>query len=262
VLWTAVAWGTLGLLGGDKAPTAEEFKDLVKAVDNHRIVAKVFLLEGTPFVFENSPMRYVIFREQVADQFDVGSQDVCIVGSAKLGFRRSPYKYGTPFKDTSDVDVVIVSEPLFDRGSRELFKVLNRLDPSVHELRPFLESQDPKAKTSPMLVVRLSDWKNVKEAIRNFVFQNFNPGLLPYDHALRQDIFERISSTSGLFLALEPKVFVSKIRGRIFRTWKSAEDYYANSLREAKRAFSGEVVEVESDDGSEPAVSKTDSKGA
>ena len=30
------------------------------------------------------------FREQVADRFHVGYQDICIVGSAKLGFSPSP----------------------------------------------------------------------------------------------------------------------------------------------------------------------------
>lgn len=252
----------LTLLGGAKTPTAEEFKELVVRLDSHRILAKVFLLEGTPYVFEQSPMKYVIFREQVADQFNIGSQDVCIVGSAKLGFSPSPHKYGTPFKDTSDVDVVIISEPLFDRGSRELFGVLNKLDPPVHSLRPFLPPQAGKDKGGQRPVVDLADWKNVKEAIRNFVFQNFNPGLLPPDHSLRREIFENIGSTAGLFLALEPQVFVSKIRGRVFRTWKAAEDYYANTLRESKRAFEGETVEPESEDGVEPVAKSAEAKGA
>lgn len=64
--------------------------------------------------------------------------------------------------------------------------------------------------------------------------RNFNPGLLPDYHALRGEIFDKIGSTSGLFLALEPKVFVSKIRARIFRTWKAAEEYYGYTLRQAK----------------------------
>jgi len=95
----------------------------------------------------------------------------------------------------------------------------------------------------------LNDWKQVKEAIRNFVYQNFNPGLLPYEHHMRQEIFGNISSTAGLFLALEPQVFVSKIRGRIFRNWKAAEDYYANTLREAKRALQGdEDIDADADE--------------
>lgn len=240
----------LKLLREANPPSPEDFKELVMRLDSHRILAKVFLLEGTPYVFAKSPMKYVVFREQVADQFGIGSQDVCIVGSAKLGFSPSPHKYGASFKDTSDVDVVIISEPLFDRGSRELFGVLNKLDPPVHELRPFLSSAGRGSTTSPP-VVQLGDWKDVKGAIRNFVFQNFNPGLLPPDHALRREIFEYIGSTAGLFLALEPQVFVSKIRGRVFRNWKAAEDYYANTLREAKRAFEGGRAEADSEDGEE-----------
>ena len=193
----------LALLTGQKTPTSEEFKQLILALDNHRVLAKVFLLEGTPFVFENRPMKYVIFREQVADRFEIGSQDVCIVGSAKLGYSPSSHKFGTPFADTSDVDVVIISEPLFYRGSKQLFETLNQLEPSVFSVRSSFE----KSKTVP--VVDLDDWVKVKESIRNFVYQNFNPGLLPPNHPLRREIFENMASTSGLFLALEPQVFVS-----------------------------------------------------
>lgn len=223
----------LALLAGQKTPTSDEFRQLIQALDNHRVLAKVFLLEGTPFVFENRPMKYVIFREQVADRFEIGSQDVCIVGSAKLGYSPSPHKFGTPFAETSDVDVVIISEPLFYRGSKQLFETLNQLGPSVFAVK------SGKGKASPP-VVDLDDWVKVKDSVRNFVYQNFNPGLLPQDHPLRREIFENMASTSGLFLALEPQVFVSKIRCRVFRNWKAAEDYYSNTLREAKFSLIGE----------------------
>lgn len=246
----------LGLLTGEKTPSADEFKQLVLALDNHRVLAKVFLLEGTPFVFKSSPMKYVIFREQVADRFDIGSQDVCIVGSAKLGYSPSPHKYGVPFSETSDVDVVIISEPLFYRGSRKLFATLNSLEPSVYQVK---HAKATKGKTLP--VVDLEDWLKVKDSVRNFVYENFNPGLLPQEHPLRQEIFENMSSTSGLFLALEPQVFVSKIRCRVFRTWKAAEDYYSNTLREAKSQFKGDKeAEPEIDDAEElksPAPAET-----
>ena len=247
----------LALFKGNQIPNAEEFKALVLGLDNHQLLAKVFILEGTPYVFKDSPMKYTVFREQVGDQFAIGSQDVCIVGSAKLGFSPSPQKlkYGRAFAETSDVDVVIVSFELFDRGSHQLFAKLNSLPPHAHEVRPFVDANIPKPKTNPPIVA-LSDWKTVKEAMRNYTFQNFNPGLLPNDHPLRKDIFDKISSTSGLFLALEPQVFVSKIRARIFRNWKAAEDYYANSLRELKRFLEGqeqvEADEEEPDSSEEP----------
>ena len=236
----------LGLLTGEKTPSAEEFKQLLLALDNHRVVAKVFLLEGTPSVFQSSPMKYVIFREQVADRFEIGSQDVCIVGSAKLGYSPSPHKYGVPFSETSDVDVVIISEPLFHKGSRKLFATLNAFGPSVYQVKA------AKSGKKPIPVIDPDHWVKVKDAVRNYVYENFNPGLLPPDHPLRVEIFENMSSTSGLFLALEPKVFVSKIRCRVFRTWKAAEDYYSNTLREAKSQFMGEKeVEPEIDDAEE-----------
>jgi hypothetical protein len=235
----------LKLLAGQETPTPDELKQLILALDNHRVLAKVFLLEGTPYVFQNRPMKYVIFREQVADRFDIGSQDVCIVGSAKLGYSPSPNKFGTPFAETSDVDVVVISEPLFYKGSRQLFETLNQIGPSVSAVRSASQS---KAKAAP--VVELEDWVKVKDALRNFVYQNFNPGLLPPEHALRREIFENMASTSGLFLALEPQVFVSKIRCRVFRNWKAAEDYYSNTLREAKFGLAGEkqaVTEIDDD---------------
>src|SRR5712691_6726218 len=118
----------LRLLGGKETPKPDDFRELVTRIDSHEVLSKVFLLEGVPYVFQKSPMKYVIFREQVAERFGVGSQDVCIVGSAKLGYSPSPHKFGTPFEQTSDVDVVLISEPLFYRGSRMLFEVLNDLE--------------------------------------------------------------------------------------------------------------------------------------
>lgn len=222
----------LAVLAGKETPTADEFRDLVLSLDSHAILAKVFLLEGTPFVFKGSPMKYVIFREQLAERFNVGSQDICIVGSAKLGYSPAARKFGTPFSDESDVDVVIISEDLFYRGSRELFQELNKLGPST-----FVPEGRRAAASS--VSVPAEEWRKVKEGIRNFVYNNLNPGLLPQDHPLRSEIFGKVSGSAGLFLALEPQVFVSRIRCRIFKTWKAAEDYYANSLREAMRTLQG-----------------------
>lgn len=219
-------------------PSVDNFKHLITRLAHHHILARVFLLDGTPHVFIRSPMKYIIFKEQVASEFGIGSQDVCIVGSARLGFSPSPHKFGRPFSETSDVDVVLISEPLFLEGSQALFQELNGQGPA-----PDFSDGTKKPVQVDGLV-----WKNTKESIRNFVFNNFNPGLLPSSHPLRVKIFNGISGTTGLFLALEPQVFVSKIRCRIFRTWKAAEDYYANTLRQAQARLHGEATDLVEDD--------------
>lgn len=201
----------------------DDLQSLLLAMDNFDVVAKVFLLEGTPFVFSSSPMKYLIFREQVADRFKIGYQDVCIVGSAKLGFSPSPQKFGKPFAESSDVDVVIISSEMFDQGTHELFKHLRTSGPE--------HTYDDNTP----IQVGGREWRMHKEAIRNFVYENFNPSHLPEGNDLRGEIFNNISSTSALFLALEPQVFVSKIRCRIFRHWRAAESYYVNTLRAIKR---------------------------
>ncbi|WP_126539712.1 hypothetical protein [Oharaeibacter diazotrophicus] len=213
----------LEILVRSSSLSADDLKSLLVAMDNFDVVAKVFLLEGVPFVFSGSPMKYLIFREQVADRFEIGYQDVCIVGSAKLGFSPSPHKFGQPFAVTSDVDVVVISSDMFDRGTRELFQHLNHVGPP-------LDFQNAKPVT-----VESREWRLHREAVRNFVYENFNPSHLPEGHFLRSQIFSNIASTSALFLALEPQVFVSKIRCRIFRHWRAAEAYYVNTLRQLKK---------------------------
>jgi len=233
-------------------PSIEDFKSLILKLDNHHILARVFLLDGTPFVFSQSPMKYIIFKEQVASEFNLGSQDVCIVGSARLGFSPSGHKFGQPFAETSDVDVVLVSEPLFLEGSQALLQELNEVPPGIQY------GVSPKS-----VQVESKDWQKVKKAIRNFVFNNFNPGLLKHDHPLRRQILDGIESTTGLFLALDPQIFVSKIRCRVFRSWKAAEDYYANSLRQAQSQLKGETVtEIieDDDDTTSPTANENDNE--
>lgn len=236
----------LKLLVQSATLSPEQLRALLVSMDNFDVIAKVFLLEGLPFVFSNSPMKYLIFREQVADRFEIGYQDVCIVGSAKLGFSPSPHKFGTLFSETSDVDVVIISSVLFDRGTHALFEHLNKIGPAL----------DFNNKTKAVSVAA-RDWRVMKESVRNYVYENFNPGLLPYDHPLHREVFTNIASTSALFLALEPQVFVSKIRCRVFRNWRAAESYYTNSLRQLKLALSGARQEeqfIEDDEDDESAA--------
>jgi len=75
------------------------------------LACRRYLLHGTPHVFVGREGEFFDFRRRIADKFGIGFHEVFVVGSAKLGF--SPYK-DKQFDLDSDIDVVIVSERLFD----------------------------------------------------------------------------------------------------------------------------------------------------
>lgn len=79
--------------------------------DELLLACRRYLLHGTPHVFVGREGEFFDFRRRIADKFGIGFHEVFVVGSAKLGF--SPYK-DKQFDLDSDIDVVIVSERLFD----------------------------------------------------------------------------------------------------------------------------------------------------
>lgn len=77
------------------------------------------LFDGQAWVF--SPVSgletagsYHDFRVSVANAVNTNPNNVAIIGSAKYGFSMSPSKAMRPFGEKSDVDVVIVSQELFE----------------------------------------------------------------------------------------------------------------------------------------------------
>ena len=69
-----------------------------------------YLIQGLPFVFSGSDENYYDFKKKVADEFNIGTHEIFIVGSGKLGFS---YRKGKVFTKESDIDVAIVDEKLF-----------------------------------------------------------------------------------------------------------------------------------------------------
>lgn len=59
--------------------------------------------------------RHFELKESVADHFGVNFTDVVMVGSAKLGFSIKRTRRWGEFSDSSDIDLAIVSDHLFER---------------------------------------------------------------------------------------------------------------------------------------------------
>lgn len=92
--------------------TLEDFNELilVSGEEGVQLLADKFLIQGLPSIFNGSNEKYFDFKKRIADEFNIGTHEIFIVGSAKLGFS---YRKGTIFHDGSDIDVAIVDESLF-----------------------------------------------------------------------------------------------------------------------------------------------------
>lgn len=88
----------------------EAFKIDLKKYSTSELVQKK-LIFGDCQVLDSE--RYFHLRLKIAKQFSVHPNEVLVVGSAKLGFSIAPKKKYRHFGDSSDIDVVIVSDTLF-----------------------------------------------------------------------------------------------------------------------------------------------------
>lgn len=65
-------------------------------------------------------VQHVNLREEIATHFGVHTNEVVVVGSAKLGYSVSPQKKLKGFDDKSDLDIAIVNSALFEKYWQEM----------------------------------------------------------------------------------------------------------------------------------------------
>ncbi|MBJ7223893.1 MULTISPECIES: hypothetical protein [unclassified Brenneria] len=78
-------------------------------------IARLWLSEGIPFAFKNTPALYEVLRVWLGNRLDVDPKEIHLCGSARIGQSLAPKKLGTNFGSHSDLDLFVVSEELFDR---------------------------------------------------------------------------------------------------------------------------------------------------
>ena len=96
-------------------------KDLETLKPTHFVTK--WVMETTPYIFEENPMEYILWRENIAQQINTDPTDILISGSACLGFSLNPSKNFKLFDERSDIDVCIISPYYFDTAWRELLRL-------------------------------------------------------------------------------------------------------------------------------------------
>ena len=89
----------------------DQYKEDLSVLSPIQIVRK-HIIYGESCILSQD--KYFDLRSEIAERFQLHPNEVLVVGSAKLGFSIVPDKLYCPFRDESDIDVVIVSSKLFD----------------------------------------------------------------------------------------------------------------------------------------------------
>ncbi|MFZ0297851.1 MAG: hypothetical protein WAM13_05825 [Candidatus Sulfotelmatobacter sp.] len=176
--------------------------------------------DRAPYVFEPRPAAWDTFRDELAGGLHVSRADIRVVGSGRLGFSPKPWNNLREFRDTSDIDVVIVHPDLFD----QLWLAL-------------LNAAYPRGAT----IQKSVDWLQKR---RNELYTGW---LTPLKIRLDAKIFGSkarpvLDFNARWFNALKkasrhPPVRHEEITGRLYRSWPHAELYHLHSLAELRRTL-------------------------
>jgi len=99
-------------------PALQDFKADLTVLDSATILEKYIILGDCA---ELSTQQHSALKQRIAGNFRISSENVVIVGSAKLGFSIAPGKRYRKFGESSDIDVAIVNANLFDAVWREAY---------------------------------------------------------------------------------------------------------------------------------------------
>ena len=102
--------------------------------DEYLRIVRKYIIHGIPFVFKDNPDLYYDFREQIANHWHVGFQEVLILGSGKLGYS---YHKNSVFSDESDIDVAIVNQSLFESFCPKIRNFQYRMDSGLETLTSY-----------------------------------------------------------------------------------------------------------------------------
>ena len=200
--------------------TVDEFKAILRT-DPPEQVVRERVFSGDVFLAETFPQVLGTLRRNLCPQFGLRDEDVFIVGSAKMGFSLDPDKFPAAFKKKGgDVDVVVISEELFDR----FWEV-------------FLAWHYPR-RSSGLTSAADREWISLRR--KNLYWGWFVPSEIQYTGlslpAVLKPIRDLKTKWFSAFRALsaQPAFLGRDVNGRLYRTWNHALWYHAYGLSEIK----------------------------
>lgn len=169
-------------------------------MSNRDILSK-YILCGEPYIFGGDVGQYSRLKTQIAKHFSIEIIKIYMVGSAKLGFSIAKTKLWKPFDDDSDIDMVIISENVFD----QFWENLSDLNTSLYN-----RSEREEEKFNSFLKYFFRGW--------------IRPDFLPIRHEKTQEWLDYFKSLS--YKEFGPY----KITGAIFRNEFFFRKYHEKNI--------------------------------
>lgn len=201
--------------------TSNEFRDLLEHRSDQQLLDPCLREDQPPFVFEPTPAAWDSFRDEIVSHLSVSRADIRVVGSGRFGFSMKPGHRLRSFRDTSDIDVVIVNAALFDQLWLALLAAAYPRPPVTHKLSGWLVPRRNELYTgwlTPLdIKLDISIFGSKAKPILEFKTRWFN--------ALKR---------ASRFPARRHE----DLKGRLYQSWQHAELYHLHSLRELRRTLS------------------------
>jgi hypothetical protein len=98
------------------------FKEDLSTEETLTIVNK-YITHGSSVLLDDET--YFSLKNEVAKQFNIHTTNIFMVGSAKMGFSIKTSRRFLPFGNSSDIDIAIISNALFEQIWKEVYSFQN-----------------------------------------------------------------------------------------------------------------------------------------
>lgn len=171
---------------------------------------------GTPYIFKNNERLYFKLKNVIADKFEISHTKVSMVGSSKLGFSIAPSKKWNKIHEDSDIDIVIVSNELFDLYWKDIFKY--HLEYAPRFLHPLYVPPGTISEEATYI------------KFLSYFFQGWlRPDLFPYKYSKKLEWFDFFNSIS--FKEYDGR----KVTAGLYRDENFYESYHIRNINNIRK---------------------------
>ena len=203
-------------------PSIDEFKRIVLSTPLSSVVQQ-YIFQGMPYVFREKPEALNLLTEHLGAAMQLSEQNIVIVGSAKVGFSLNPDNFPRRFSDVSDIDVIVVSETLFNRIWMTLLE--------WHYPRRLLNLGRAE-----------NEWVRLRR--KDIYWGWLVPTQIRYEGLSFPSILKPLRDISAQWfnafqgLSLYPEFAARSVSGRLYRTWDHALRYHMEGLHQIRERIS------------------------